>query len=329
MRLISLEDFRDLYLKVIQRGFTFILTKISLNETRRTKSSFNDINLQSSNWWIIPDIRKRWNKMITGSPSVTYEEYISKEVFLNSGSIKMLSLGSGVCSHELRIAELNPHWEILCIDFSENLIDKAREIALTKDLHNIRFIVEDVYTCHLPDAYFDIVFFHSSLHHFKNLKRFIPDKVVNKLIPNGKLIIHEYIGPNRLQYHKNQLKAINTCIRLIDSEYRTMFKSRLKKNTFYGSGLLRMITSDPTECIDSENILPVIHKYFKVIIEKPLGGNLLMNVLKDIAHHFVDMDKHKYENMNRIFNFEDDYLLENKSDFLFGIYEKTTTRHAI
>ena len=109
MRLITLEDFRDLYLKVIQRGFAFILTKLSFNDTIRTKSSFNDINIQSSNWWIIPDIRMRWNKMISGDPDVTYEEFISKEIYKNSTSIKMLSLGSGVCSHELRLAELNPH----------------------------------------------------------------------------------------------------------------------------------------------------------------------------------------------------------------------------
>lgn len=84
-----------------------------------------------------------------------------------------------------------------------------------------------------------------------------------------------------------------------------------------------MILSDPSECVDSENILPEIYKYFDVIIEKPYGGNILMSALKDLAHHFINIDNHKLRNLNQLFNFEDRYLKENKSDFLFGIYKKT------
>lgn len=327
MRLITFEDFRDLYLKIMQRGIAFIFTKFSFNENRRTKSSFNHINIPSSNWWIIPEVRKRWNKMITGDPDITYEEYISKDIFKGSQSIKMLSLGSGTCAHELILAELNPHWDILCVDFSNKRIENAREIAENKNLQNIHFITENVYTCDLPNEYYDIVFFHQSLHHFKNMKSFIPDKVASKLVVDGKLIIHEYVGPNRLQYHKNQLKAINKCIELIDQEYRTMFKGNFKKNKYYGAGLIRMILSDPSECVDSDNILPEIHKYFKVIVENSLGGSLLMHALKDIAHHFIQTDKNKLDNMHRIFKYEDEYLLNNKSDFLFGIYEKSNIKN--
>lgn len=322
MRLITIEDFRDIYLKIMQRGLAFIFSKFSLNENKRTKSSFNNINIQSSNWWIIPEVRKRWNKMITGNPNITYEEYISKNIFNSSKSIKMLSLGSGACSHELILAELNPHWEILCVDFSNKRIEEAKKNAQDKNLQNIHFIAENVYTCDLPDEYYDLVFFHHSLHHFKDMKSFIPDNVASKLIKDGKLIIHEFVGPNRLQYHKRQLKAINQCIDLIDPEYRIMFKTSLKKNKYYGSGLFRMILSDPSECVDSENILPEIHKHFKVLVENPLGGSLLMHVLKDISHHFVETDAEKIENLHRLFKFEDDYLLKNTSDFMFGIYEK-------
>lgn len=322
MRLITYEDFRDLYLKTSQRGFNFILSKFSFKKSARTKSSFNNINIQASNWWMIPAVKKRWNKLITGDPNISYEEFISNDFFANSKSLKFISIGSGVCSHEITLAELNPNWQILCVDFSKKLLDKARVIAENKNLKNIEFIVEDIYKIDLPDNYFDIVFFHSSLHHFKNLKEFIPNKVVSKLVNNGKLIINEYVGPNRIQYPKSQLMAINEGISLLNDEYRVLYKTKFKKNKYYGSGLIRMILSDPSECVDSENILPEIYKHFDVIIEKPFGGNILMSALKDIAHHFINIDNHKFRNLNQLFNFEDCYLKENKSDFLFGIYKK-------
>jgi ubiquinone/menaquinone biosynthesis C-methylase UbiE len=322
MRLVSIEDFRDIYLKTIQRGVRFILSKVSLDNTKRTKSSFNETNISSANWWIIPEIRARWNKMITGNSEMTYEEYMSSTVFSGESSLKMLSIGSGVCTHELSLAELNPHWDILCIDFSNNLIETAKANAQARGLKNVQFVAANIYEYQLPDNFFDVVFFHQSLHHFARIDEFIPHKVMKTLNGNGKLVINEYVGPSRLQYPQKQLKAISRCIQLTDKPYRRMYKSHLYKTNFYGSGLLRMIVSDPSECIDSAAILPTIHKHFNTVYEKPFGGNILMCALKDIAHHYVEMDPQKSENLQRMMDFEDQYLLRNKSDFLFGIYQK-------
>ena len=82
-----------------------------------------------------------------------------------------------------------------------------------------------------------------------------------------------------------------------------------------------MIMADPSECIDSASIMPSIHKHFKTIVEKPFGGNLLMSVLRDISHHFYEINDEKEKILNELFLLEDDYLKENSSDFMFGIYE--------
>ncbi|MDO9261054.1 MAG: class I SAM-dependent methyltransferase [Flavobacteriaceae bacterium] len=322
MKLITFDDFSDLYIKIIQRGFIYILSKLSIRNIKRTKSTFNSINIDSSNWWIIPMIKQRWNKLITGNPNISYEEYISNEIFKEYKSFKIVSIGSGICSHELLLAELNPHWKIDCIDISNKLLDKAQEIALNKKLFNISFICENIYKYELPDNFYDAILFHSSLHHINQIEDFISNKINDKLKPKGKLIINEYVGVNRLQYSKKQIDAINVGIQLIDKKYRKIFKTNSYKSHYYGAGLIRMIISDPSECIDSEKILPAIYKHFNVLIERPLGGNILMNVLKDISHHFVKMDNEKEEILKKIFEFEDSYLLNNRSDFLFGIYEK-------
>ncbi len=85
-----------------------------------------------------------------------------------------------------------------------------------------------------------------------------------------------------------------------------------------------MIMADPSECVESENILPVINKYFEPVFEKSFGGNLLMPVLKDISHHFINarVDLEKQLVLNRLFEFEDQYLSKHPSDFVFGVYKK-------
>ncbi|MFW5879734.1 MAG: class I SAM-dependent methyltransferase [bacterium] len=320
MRIITPEDIRDLYLKIAQRGHRFILSKFSFYGKHRTKSSFNDSIIDGSNCWNIPMVKERWNYLITGDKNMDYETYVSDK-YSRSKPIRFLSIGSGICSHELKFARLNPGWKITCIDFSEKLLQKASIIAEEEDLNNIHFVAEDIYEYDLPEEYYDIILFHSSLHHFKNIDEFI-NRIHKSLRKSGCLIINEYVGPNRLQYPKWQRKEINKCLSLIDKPYKKLYKTNLYKNRYYGSGILRMILADPSECIESEQILPVVRKKFKVLEEKGYGGNLLMLGLKDISHHFIELNNRKRQTMERIFKYEDEFLVHNQSDLVFGIYEK-------
>jgi hypothetical protein len=83
-----------------------------------------------------------------------------------------------------------------------------------------------------------------------------------------------------------------------------------------------MILADPSECVDSESIIPALHRHFEVVEERPYGGNLLMLALKDIAHHFVDTNPKSDRVLQRLFAMEDAYLENHKSDFIYGVYRK-------
>ena len=149
----------------------------------------------------------------------------------------------------------------------------------------------------------------------------IPHKIIPLLKSDGHLIINEYVGPTRIQHPKHQLQAINRGLKLIPTKFRERFKTGWIKKRYRGSGLIRMILADPSECIDSSSILPTIHTHFNTIAERPYGGNILMHVLKDISHHFLDMDSEKKDILNSLFDFEDEYLQNQPSDFVFGIYQ--------
>lgn len=329
MKIVTKDDLIDVYLKIKQRGLGFILSKLNPKGISRTKSAFSNSATQSSNWWIIPKVRERWNEKITSNKKEIYEYYVLKKYLKNKKGIRMLSIGSGVCSHELIFATYQNFEEIVCIDIAENLLQKAKVKAANLGLTNLTFKAVDIRKVKIEPAYYDIILFHSSLHHFAKIEELISEKVVPWLKPNGLLIINEYVGKNRLQFPNNQIKAINDGLKIIPKHLKQRYQSSMFKNQYFGSGIIRMIIADPSECIESENILPAIKKHFEVIEEKPYGGNLLMNILKDISHNFAEADNEEAAIvLDKLFKLEDDYLLNNKSDFIFGVYKKMPFRNS-
>ena len=321
MKLVSKDDFIDIYLKTSQRGLAFMFKKLNVNAKSRTKSAFDNSAIQSSNWWIIPEVKERWNEKITGSRSLEYEKYTVNKYLKDKRKLRMLSIGAGVCSHELKFAAYPNFKEIVCIDIANNLLKTAAERAKKKGINNIKFLSEDIYKTTFKMDEFDMIMFHSSLHHFSNIQDLIESKIKKWLKPKGILLINEYVGPNRLQFNKDQISSINIGLNLIPKALKQRFKSRLIKNKFYGSGYIRMIIADPSECIESANILPILRNEFEIIEEKPIGGNLLMNILKDISHNFVNTQDVEAKNiLIKLFELEDEYLKTRESDFLFGLY---------
>jgi len=168
-RFIKLDDFYDLYHKFKQRGLRFILSKFNSRSILRTKSAFNQTRHESADWWVIPTVRERWNKMISGNPKEEYISFFVDNYLSGKKNLKLISFGSGSCSAEIELAK---------------------------------------------------------------------------------------------------------------------------------------------------------HGVFEEIVEKPFGGSILMTVLKDISHHFLELNDEKSLILTKLFDFEDIYLKNHSSDFIFGVYKK-------
>ena len=321
--MIKKDDFIDIYIKLRQRGLSFLASKLNLKDKERTKSAFNDDALFAAHWWIIPQVKKRWNSKITGDSNKSYEDHLVEQYFSGKKNLKLLSLGSGICSHELILAESDAFSKITCVDIADKLLKKAQKVAQQKQVTNIEFVAEDLYKLNFEDASFDVVFFHASLHHFKNIEALLSEKLMKLLKPEGYIVINEYVGANRMQYPKHQLAAINACIEGIPEKWRIRYKSGHIKNRVTGPGKWRMIIADPSECIESEQIIPILHEHYKIIEEKAYGGNLLMYALKDLSHHFLETSEEKEQVLDRLFALEDAYLKNHPSDFVFGVYQKS------
>lgn len=322
MRIVTLDDFIDTYFKIIQRGSKFIFSKFTFNNEKRTKSAFDNTSFISSYYWSIPKVLERQNILITGNKDLNYIDYLTSDILKNKTNLKLLSLGSGICNREIELAKHSKIFkEIVCIDIADNLLKIAAEDAAKKNVNNITFLAENIDDFDFKKDAYDIVFFKASLHHFDNIDEFLSTKIKQTLKPKGLLIINEFVGKTRHQFTKKQIGAINEAIKIIPKKFRTRFKSTLHKNKYRGVGIIRMIMADPSECIDSGSIMPAIHKHYKTLVEKPFGGSLLMSALRDISHHFYELNDEKEKVLNELFLAEDNYLKENTSDFIFGVYE--------
>ena len=322
MRLITFDDIIDVYTEIKQRSFSFILSKFSFSGKKRTRATFDSSATITADYWIIPGIRERWNLMITGEKSMSYEDYVVKKYFDGRSGLKMLSLGSGIASHEMAFARHDCFSLVKCIDFSENKLRRAEHMAREEGLANMVFEPADINHYHFSRGAWDMVLFHSSLHHLRNVDQLIPG-VKNSLKQGGYLIINEYTGPNRLQVSKSRIRLTNRILReYIPAKFRTRYNTRLVKNRVSGPGILRVMLSDPSEAVESEKILPSIHANFDIVEEKKIGGDILMYLFKDIAHHFLESSEEKQTILGKVFLMEDKFIGEHGSDFIFGVYRK-------
>ncbi len=321
MRYITSDDFIESYSKLYQRGFRFILSKLNISSRARTISTFTPSEIQASNYWIIPQVKKRWNKLISGNPELSYEYYIYNEYLKDKKQLKMLSAGSGISSHEMIFASFDCLDKVECLDLSAPMLNKAADFAREKGLnHKMVFRVEDINRINLRDKSYNIILFNSSLHHFRNIPVLL-EKIKKSLAPEGILIINEYTGPARLQFRKEQIRASNHILKnSIPKKYRKRLATNITKKQISGPGYMRMLITDPSEAVESDKILPEIHKKFKPLEEKTIGGDILMPVLKDIAHNFLNNDQKTMKILEELFNLEDRFIEEHGSDFVFGVY---------
>ena len=321
MGFISVGDFVDLFYKIKGRGVKFILGKVSLQSENRTINTWNVTDNNSSNWWIIEDVKKRWNKLITGNEELEFEDYITHKYLDDKENLSLLSIGCGEGGHEIAFAKYNNITHIKGIDIAAGPIRVANQKAALLNLQHVSFesISFEKFIAKEP---FDIILFHSSLHHFKNIPATLL-KANNILTDKGLVIINEYTGPDMFQFGKQRKNLLNEALKAIPANLRLRLNSKQIKKTIYEPGTLRMYIADPSEACNSSAIIESLNRQFNVIEEKKMGGDILHFVLKDIAHNFLSGSHEAISTLQHLFKIEDDYIAGNKySDFMFGVYQK-------
>lgn len=301
--LVNRHDVVRVRTKLVNRDVQSLVRKLSGSASDRVVRQWSDVSLDSCQWWSIPAVRRRWNRLVTGSEEVDFPTYVTERHLRGGANRSALSLGCGLGGRELRWAELGAFAHIDAFDISAVQVEEARRRAALAGLGElITFSVADFATL-VRKRHFDVVIAEHSLHHLAPMPEVV-EKVRELLVPGGLFLVDEYVGPQRFQWTTTQLAAAQELLERFPERYRRTPDGGTKASVVRPSKLWMRFT-DPSEAIDSARIGRSLHRCFDVIEERPYGGAVLHLALADIAHNFLDPTEETAQVLRDAFEFED------------------------
>lgn len=323
MGLIRADDVRGLAELFREGEIKRIADRLHLSSRQRILSAWEHVDSDRSNWWDLKEVTQRWNRLITGNPSLDYQTYVTKKYFSNSRKLKAASIGCGTGAKEMMWAATGKYYAIEAYDISAPRIQRAVELAeKSKWKDKVNFSVGDAFQLELPPGSLDVVIFDNSLHHLSPLKPIV-EKARNWLGDRGILVLNEYVGPDRFQWTDEQVEITNAVLRILPPELRVMENGRIKER-MERHGSLAMRLNDPSEAAESSTLLKEVERYFRIVELKMYGGTILANLFKGIAHNFQGNNAETRKWVALAFTIED-RLLEIQtipSDYVFAVLKK-------
>ncbi|HEY6051769.1 MAG TPA: class I SAM-dependent methyltransferase, partial [Thermoanaerobaculia bacterium] len=203
------------------------------------------------------------NRRVTGDPNRWPMEWF-RDRYAPQPLSRGLSVGCGPGLLERDVLAKRICRTVEGIDFSREAIAQARRGAEEANLaHALEYSVGDVNALALPAGRYDIVFFHGSLHHVRSVERALAE-VRRALKPGGLLFLDEYMGPARSEWRDADWAFARSAFDSLPEE----LKNRREL-------MIPIPLDDPLESIRSSAILPETRRLFRILEDRPYGGNVL------------------------------------------------------
>lgn len=261
----------------------------------------------------------------------TIEKYLKNRIPFE----KALSICCGFGHVERSLSKLNVANKIIGTDTAPGAIEEAKKLAKEGHIDNIDYYVSDLNIETIGNNEYDLIWANGALHHIKELK-FAILNIYNALKPGGYLIANEYVGPNYQQIGKRQEEIIKAIILLLPKELKRQYKYQMDYTDRSLENIIKTVIkkmlnkvhavidnkplwskptvnyflkTDPSECVNSENIIPILNETFNDVIVKYFHGSILCYALgREFYNHY------DFENVNHkillelLFKMEDVFI---------------------
>jgi SAM-dependent methyltransferase len=267
-------------------------------------------------WDGIPAIRRRWHTF--GGGEASFAEHVSARWLSGRAGLRALSLGCGAGDQEMEWARLGVFTQITGVDISPEQTERATRRAKEAGLDDtLGFHVADArQALREAEGHYDVVLALNALHHFGHLEETMR-LIARALGPGGLLIIDEYVGPSRFQWASAQMRAANALLAALPDERRIQRDGRIKRRVVRPSRL-SMRLDDPSEAVESSDLVPALHRRFAVLEEHPYGS-ILHLALHGIASNFLAGDPGTAQVMRQCLAAEDQALSRLGHDFTYAV----------
>ena len=244
-------------------------------------------------WELLDEVQLYQWEMISGNKKISGNLLRNMCLFsidwlkrrMNFGHLRGLSLG---CSEsdfppERIFMETGMFDEFEVMDIAKGLLKRQQKRMENLGIKGISYIYQDLNKVKFKKKY-DFIWALGTIHHIKNLERLFFE--INKaLSQKGIFVMREYIGPNRIQLRPWQLLMVNLVLWLLPKRLKIQYDGSLKRRQGQVD-IKALIEHDPSEAIRSEDIVPLMRRYFTVLHYAKTGGTLLHPLLSNIASNF-------------------------------------------
>ncbi len=254
---------------------------VSRRVADRWDSNFSNTPPSRQHWWHSKLCQEYYNYFICGSlvddNGGGCREYLSRKL-MGEALPRAISVGCGSGSKEISLIEagLVDHFDLW--EVSEKAGEQGRRDAEKRGIGDriTYHIGNDFKTARDP---YDLVYWDHSLHHMSDVTDAIrwSARIVR---PGGYVMINDYIGPNRLHFPDDQVKAANDLL----SRHGVATRIRLSSALSYYKQMIK----DPSEAPQSERILSAIVLNMPNVELRLIGGALLNILSWTVVRNFAD-----------------------------------------
>ena len=246
-----------------------------------------------------------------------------------AGAVRSIYVDVGLV--ERILSKLNVGKKIVGTDIAPGAIAGAIKKAQEENLDNIEYYVADLQKEMLPENTYNLIWANGALHHIQDLDSVIP-MLYASLKHGGYLISNEYVGPNYMQITPRHEELVNAVKHLLPLELREnslqcyqnaktmktkgyyLVKHLLsQKERLLGSGTIWkkpsvsfFLKNDPSECINSEMIIPTLKNVFDDVDVRYFNGSILFFALGSAFYNNFDLNNPRHQHLlNLLFETED------------------------
>ncbi len=272
-------------------------------------------------WLESEAILRKVNQRISGSYDTNMYQWFQKLYPQKFSKALIVGCGNGQLDRDLY--KMGFFEQGLGIDIAKESIAHASSMAKQEGLLGLSY---EKFNLEIDDykilGKFDLIIINMVAHHINNLDGFFFNISQISKSNNSIQVLSEYVGPNRFQTNNTVNMVINSLLNSLDNSLKKDYSNNLLsiKKSYVPPVVSEIITVDPSEAINSENILKYYEKYFNIIEKKNYGGTINHMLLNGIISNFEEIPMGN-QILDLLMTFEEilEKLLIIESDFVFMI----------
>jgi len=214
-----------------------------------------------------------------------------KDMLRGGSFCQGVSVGCGNGQKELNLLKKGIVQQFDLFEISQARVDAGISLAHKYGVADrARFHVQNAFEQDLDEDY-DLVYWNNALHHMLDVNAAIRWSH-DRLVVGGHFVMDDFVGPSRFQWPDDQLEIATRVREILPARFLVHPQEPTKciSKRLVRPSVEHMIETDPTEAVDSENILISLKQVFPGSNVIFTGGVIYHLALSDVLANFDDTE---------------------------------------